>query len=296
MKKLYKNKSWLETQYLKNKKSTPKIAARCNCTAPTVRNWLKKFHIPVRSPCEAIWLVCSNHVNLIKRVKEFLEGELLGDGHLGHQSKRSSFYSHSSKSKRYLEWLSEELWRYGIEKVGKKRIYVRESWHTFPNRGNKLIYDVTFFYGSRSYVELKALWAKWYLENPIKNVKPAYIKIIPPDLELTPLVCRQWYIGDGSFSNEYRYITLNTQCFAKGDEVFHRNDIDLLVFKLRKLGFKITRQANNIHICTQSAKSFLDYIGPCPEAIKTVYGYKWGSFYKAHPELKKKLEEAWINE
>jgi len=92
-------------------------------------------------------------------------------------------------------------------------------------------------------------------------------KIVPRDIELTPLTCRQWYIGDGSLNNNASSITLATCGFLKNDVLF-------LSDKLNMMGFKNTIQpcSNCIHISKYSTKDFLNYIGKCPIDC---YQHKW---------------------
>jgi len=79
MKKPYMHKTWLENQYRSLEKSTPKIARECNCSQVTIRNWVHKLEILMRSNSEAQRLAQSNHVSLTSELLEFLNGLLLGD-------------------------------------------------------------------------------------------------------------------------------------------------------------------------------------------------------------------------
>ena len=93
---------------------------------------------------------------------------------------------------------------------------------------------------------------------------------MPRDIKLTPLVCRQWYIGDGCLKhpkNGRPYIELSTCGFSI-------SDVSWLVGELNKLGIKTTRcNSNNIiEISTHSTRAFLNYIGECPVEC---YKYKW---------------------
>ena len=45
----YKNKDWLENQYIKLKKSSEKIAKELNVAGTTIRRWLKNLSIPIRT-------------------------------------------------------------------------------------------------------------------------------------------------------------------------------------------------------------------------------------------------------
>jgi len=108
---------------------------------------------------------------------------------------------------------------------------------------------------------LLPIYKQWY---------PNGKKIVPKNIELTPLTCRQWYIGDGSLGYEKNgkaHITLYTIGFIV-------SDVEWLKKQLIKLGFKATRQPSNnsIGISVSSVKDFLEYIGDCPVEH---YQYKW---------------------
>lgn len=51
---LYKNKEWLEEQYITQKKSSSDIAKEIGCTGRTIIRWLRKYNIPVRSKIEGV--------------------------------------------------------------------------------------------------------------------------------------------------------------------------------------------------------------------------------------------------
>ncbi|GAI86654.1 unnamed protein product, partial [marine sediment metagenome] len=143
-------------------------------------------------------------------------------------------------------------------------------WVNFPSRR---VWAISHCYMSLFYIELKDLWRKWYrpATEEERKIQPwrKFIKIIPLDLELTPLTCLMWYIGDGCLgqSGRSRKITLSTQGFA-GQEV------NQLSSKMKGLGIKTTTcKDKTIYVWARSVSDFLDYIGPCP--VKC-YGYKWG--------------------
>jgi len=279
MKKLHMRKKWLEYQYWDLEKSTCRIAREFGCSQTAVYNWLTRFHIPTRNLSESQRLVKSNHIEISGRLTEFLNGLLLGDGHLDWH-KWSSAYYNASKHEVLLEWLSTQLLHFGIEQVGK--VWRQEKDTFFPN--GKKCHTISFFYNSRRYVELKNWQKKWYRpafrEERQKGRK--FIKVVPKDVHLTPLTCLMWYIGDGSFHEDFGYISFATQCFSD-------SEIDFLISLLEELGFKATKHSNrSICLSTKNTKNFLKYIGPCPKKIKTIYRYKWGIYGL----LKVKLKEA----
>jgi len=189
----------------------------------------------------------SNHCYLSKQAKEWIEGELLGDGHLGTKSYLSAWFEYSSKYEEYIHYVADTLAGFSIEQVGKIR----------PIAGVH-----AYRYTSRSYTELFDVWIGWYAFGR---------KEVPKDLKLTPTVCRQWYIEDGSLLKPGRVmpaIRLATCGFSLTDVLW-------LITELKHLGFLATYQQHNnsIYISAYSTKAFLDYIGECP--VKC-YEYKWG--------------------
>jgi hypothetical protein len=190
-------------------------------------------------------------VEFEKEAIEWINGELLGDGRLELITSGSVRFRYSSKYFEYIEYVKNMINSFGIN--GKKIYKYR--------RTNKS-YD--YKYASRSHKELLHLCNKWY---------PSGKKIVPKDIELTPLTCRQWYIGDGCLRCQGKrnpHIIIYTDGFSIPD-------IDLLLKKLTNLGFKVARQIHHhnkwiIYISSYSTKEFLNYIGECP--VKR-YEYKF---------------------
>jgi len=190
----------------------------------------------------------SNHCNLSTIALEWLNGELLGDGCLQAMSPYSSIIYYSSRFNEYINYISNILGSYGIKKGGIYKV-------------NEIKWKEGYKYNSHSYIELKPIYDKWY---------PKGKKIVPKDLKLTPLVCRQWYIGDGYLNKEKkgrRAIILATCGFPI-------EDVQCLNEKLKYMGFISTvRPSNNtIRISVHSVLDFLHYIGECPVEC---YAYKW---------------------
>ena len=247
--KQYKDKDWLKRQYLDEELSTTQIAQLCNCSDETIRYWLTKHNIPIRSWSKAGHLARGNYCDLSEKAKQWIDGELLGDGRLHSHSKWSALFSYGSKYLEYINYISDTLKSFGIKQAGKIRKYYYK----------KLSY---YYYNSLSYAELLIIRKRWYPDNKKK--------IIPRDLKLTPLLLRQEYIGDGSLVHRKKHrpsIVLSTCGFPI-------KNVEWLVDELGKKGFKATRRPSNniINISTYSTKDFLQYIGNCP--VKC-YQYKF---------------------
>jgi len=241
----YRNKEWLQYQYQNNKLSQEKIANICGVIRWTIRKWLNKFDIKQRSSGEGIHLARGNHCYLSLEAIEWINGEMLGDGHL-EKHRYSAFFSYGSKYLEYIKYVSDTLKSFGVKQSGN-----------IIKRTDKKLGNTSYRYNSLSYEELLTVANKWYPERK---------KIVPKDLNLSPSTCRQWYIGDGCLRKQ-KSIVLHTNGFKV-------SDVEWLVKQLSKLGFKVNRweSNNSIYIPAYLVKDFLHYIGECPVSC---YQYKF---------------------
>jgi len=253
--KQYKNKDWLERKYLKEKLSQTQISEICKTTRYSIRYWLSKYNIIQRSRGEGTHLIKANHCKLSQETINFINGELLGDGCLLSQSPYSARFEYTLKHLEYIEYISSILKSFGIEQSG-------EMYKKYDKKYNCYSYQ----YQSLSYVELLSVYKKWY---------PNDKKIVPKDIKLTPLTCRNWFLGDGYLGRTQKgspYIKLYTDGFSI-------RYVDFLLKKLTDLGFKVIKQLHknanfNLYISTYSTKAFLDFIGKCPVQC---YQYKFAT-------------------
>jgi len=248
--KKYYGRQWLNQKYIEEKLSITKIAKICKVGYTTIKYWLKKYDIPIRSEGEAVHLAKANHCNLNQKAREWINGELLGDGCLMSYSPYSTMFQYSSKYREYIQYVSDTLKSFEIEQAGK-----------IIKRQDKKCDCYFYQYASRCYVELLPIRKRWY---------PHGKKIIPRDIKLSPTTLRQHYIGDGSLGHlKYSrpYIRLSTDSFPIPD-------VEWLVKQLNRLGFNTKRQlsSNVIRISAHSTKEFLNYIGKCPVSC---YQYKF---------------------
>jgi len=255
----YQNKEWLYNKYYVEKLSQNDIARLCKVSHSTIQYWLKKCNIISRNLNEITHQRRMNHCNLSEEAIGWINGELLGDGCLTTTSKKdnlpsenlSALFRYSSKYEEYINYISDTLKSFGIEQAGKTIKYY-----------NKKQKNYCYKYNSRSYKELMYIYKQWY---------PKGKKIIPKNIRLTSLTCRQWYIGDGSLIQRKQrtikpYIILCTCGFLI-------EDVKWLIKELNNLGFKATKYSqNSIYISAYFIKKFLNYIKDCPV---NCYQYKW---------------------
>ena len=183
-----------------------------------------------------------NHCNLSFKAVEWIDGELLGDGCVYSRSTHSANFVYKSKHLEYIEYVSKTLSSFGILQTGKI---------------NKMRGVNAYAYTSLYYPELLPIRMHWYPEGK---------KVVPRDIKLTPLTCRQWYIGDGCLRK--------TGCIILATYGFLVEDVKFLVNQLQELGFLAIRQpsTNVIRIANCSTKDFLRYVGASPVEC---YKYKW---------------------
>ena len=253
---LYKNYDYLFNAYIIDKLSTTQISRKTGFYPATISGWLREFSIPVREKGEAISLVLSNHLNISSRLRSMIEGELLGDGCLVWKSNshRSAVYEHSSKYKEYLQWMSSEFSKEGMEQVGK----INSSTAPLGISGNDKYYT-SYRYRSRAYIELAEIRERFY---------PKGKKVVPDDLKLNIVSLRRWFLGDGCLSipkTANPFVIFSTDCFDN-------KSLSNLMDNLDELGFKNTHNSAGIRISSYSTIDFLKFIYPCPISC---YAYKW---------------------
>ena len=255
------SKRQLYDLYVNQKLSTCQIAKMFDVSDTTIRNKLRKYSIFTRSYSESGHLRQANHCSLTQKATEWLNGELLGDGSLHSCSKYSACFQYTSKYKEYIEYVSKTLDSFGVKQCGKIRKNIQTGCKGKTKQYKFKKSAIVYLYSSLFYEELLPIKQKWY---------PNDKKIVPKDIELTPLTIRQWMIGDGCLKHpkdSNPSIVLSTMGFTV-------EDVEFLVNKLNDLGFKCTRQPSNntIYISAYSTSDFLNYIGECP--VKC-YEYKW---------------------
>jgi len=255
-KKLYESYDWLYNQYIVEKSSSKEIAFITGSVKSTICCWLRKYKIPVRDRDEAQFLAKFNSCNLTKYIRDFIIGELLGDGTLTSHSRFTALYQHGNKHKEYIEWLIQKFAGYGIEAVGRP-IYSQQS-------GVATVYH----FATRTYPELKEVYDMFYVGGK---------KIVPIDLNITPIVLRQWYIGDGYLCKrtdrkENPTIIIATNSFSK-------EEVDNLISKLSDLSIEAWKRKSKgnfvIYIPYRGLVNFFGFIGSCSKEIENLYGYKW---------------------
>ncbi len=183
-----------------------------------------------------------------------LDGCMLGDGSIFFSDKKNKYpvYSHTSKHKEYLEWLSLEL----------KYLENRPVWESkrFDKRTQKTY--CAWWSKSRTSIELLEQKTRWYSSGNKK---------IPEDLILTPKTILVWYLDDGCLQIKPK--NGRQQFFSCND--FIEEDIDKLVnLFIDTTSIPVYKYDKRIYTPAKYIDSLLDFIGPPPVSC---FRYKWNS-------------------
>jgi len=137
-------------------------------------------------------------LTMTERQKQLLEGMLLGDAHLERQKGALSArlkVEHSVRQSAFVDWKFSE-WRQWVRTPPRERIRQNRLGTVSTNRE----------FTTLSHVEFEEFRLRFYRDGR---------KVVPSDLELTPVSMAVWFMDDGSRkSNQCRGLYLNTQSFS----------------------------------------------------------------------------------
>jgi hypothetical protein len=197
---------------------------------------------------------------------EIITGSLLGDATLTKivekKCKNSCFVvAHSEAQKGYVEWMHDEL------VPVSKDITMRLSKPTTICGRYTPGGVPTYHLETQRHSTLTEMERKWYKRDAtgeyaykVVNDKKYRIKVVPPDLVLTPLTVAIWFFDDGSIRTAERNAWLYTQAFSWEEVAF-------LVESLKKLGisdcFVDTKKSTPVvHVACDSFLDFIDMVKP----------------------------------
>lgn len=114
----YRDKNWLEEQYLEKERSCESLAIECGCSRQTIFHWLRRFKVPTRTQKESVSSTLKERLTLeewanmslevdeeIKRLADILDlpSEL--------EAERNRLAAHGKARKAELNKLKEQMER-----------------------------------------------------------------------------------------------------------------------------------------------------------------------------------------
>jgi hypothetical protein len=257
-------REFLERKYLQEKLSASQIAHTVGCCKWTVREYLRRHNIARRLNSYALHLRYAKSFQLTDEVKNYVDGLVLGDGHIFQKNKWSARYDQGF-SARFRGWafrILQDFHKFGIEgsfleTVTKDTIIKKTGQHL---KSFLCIMLYTKFYETFTFFR-----KRWYVNG---------IKVIPRDIELTPQLLANFHMGDGEHD-------LATGRVAFSVNSFCAHDVKFLVKKLQDtLGVEAKVYPNRgqdnqprIKLSRKDSEIFLSYT----KLFKvSCFNYKWG--------------------
>lgn len=273
---LLNNVSEMHRLYVKEKKSTieiSKLAGAKSCNS--VRQSLIRNMMEVRNYREAQihsredeGFICSRTV---------IDGGMLGDAGLKIYNKDSDVcapcYYRRNKYRAHVLWVANQVVSNFVEDHILLERYQRD--------GKELVYH---YFSTQTHDSLKPFFVRWYpKDNPYDSCKH-YTKIIPEDVDISPLSLLHCFLDDGT-TYRRRIESPTKQVYAQLClQGFTRDNLEMFCQKVKReyghsLNIKTrpcyTGYGYLLEISQGSYQAFLDIIGPCPEELVSCFGYKW---------------------
>lgn len=241
-------------KYLNTLETAKDIAKEFNLSSTTIWKILKRNNIPPTKKSK-------RHTTLTTKDLDIINGLLISDGSLHRKGRtnpnRQAHFSLSSKHSEFVNWTAENL---SLE-LGT----ILEVTQTFKF-GTFTRYD----YISKTDSSLTELDKIWYPENN------DFKKVIPDNLEITPLMLKLWFVGDGC--SLYNKIKTEIQVISLSTDGFNLEYIESICAKLNQLNlfFKVCKTKNNKYNLMMHRQDdcqyFLNYIG---QSYWRCFDYKW---------------------
>lgn len=250
--------SVIEKLYFQERLSTGAIADRYGASRTAVWRKLTRHGFVLRSLSDAK-AIAANHVSLTRKLLEFINGLLLGDGCLVSNG-RSAAYKHYDKHQAYIRWLIKQLLCFGIE--------TRAGCQKREGKGD---FGQAYYLETLNYRELHLLRIKWY---------PHGKKKIPSDISLAPSTLRNWYVGDGSFRSGRNGTRHGERVHICKHVALDNEGTILVAARLRAIGIEVTIHADGLYIRSCSRKRFFSYILRGHPNVPSCYVYKFPHGYR----------------
>lgn len=221
--------------------SANKLSKKYNKNISSIMYLLRKNNVIIRSISENV----NKHFNSLNKNREFLKlsielneffiGLLCGDGclRMNYQAKYPN-YIHTDKNKEYIDWLINILESQGI-KCSKVWINKISGCYTFQTERLK------------AFEKLYKIFYNNTTKKQIYNIK------------LTPLILKNWYIGDGHAKKSIDSKNLSTVITSK----FYCKNIEKQLKNIFGEECKYHHSSKYYYIPVKYRNNFLDYIGEC---------------------------------
>jgi len=270
------NKEWLIQKYITEKLSTIEIMKLVGAkTANSVRQSLIRYDIDVRNVSDG--LTCDREEDGFVMNIPVIEGSLLGDAGLQIWNRKSDisnpYFYKKNIGRDHIKYVYNHIFNKNIIKIKKNISVPDKKW------GYKKDFYINYSIRSLSHEELKPLYQKWYPEW--NNYK----KIIPEDVDISPVSLLNWFMDDGTSYQRRKNSSTKQILITLCTDSFPIENQQMIVEKINKEYGKICKvfpynykykgtycRSHRIRIYQSQISLFYDIIGPCPVPSME---YKW---------------------
>lgn len=243
-------------QYIEGK-SLSALSKEYNYNIGTIRGFLMTNNVTIRDVKESVKPFHKQNILVFDDfLKENLIGWILGDGGLRiFKNSINPIFNYTDKHKDYIDYVSNILTTYNIK-------------HSISFNKNNKCYQLQ----SETRPEFLEYYNMFY--GYIGLNKNGQKRKILPNIIITPIILRNWFIGDGSSvkiskSNNHRG---SISCKYRNEFILEQLN-KLFDNKIKCYEYKSNnRICYQYHIPNKSFIKFLNYIGECPV---NSYKYKW---------------------
>lgn len=258
-------KKFLEKKYLSEELSLKQISEIVGCDKKTVLNYFKKFKINTRPSIYAQHLRLKRNFIITKEVKNYIDGLLLSDGYIAKKSKWSARFDQGFSFK-FMNWakkIKKDFLNYGIE---SNIIKAKTKGNIIKKTGQYLKPIQYVYLFTKFYEEFLIFKKRWY---------PNGKKQIPKNLEFSPQMMANWYMGDGYYDSNKGRSAFSVHCYDN-DEVKFLSDNLNRILNIQPKIYPHRNQDNQLilKLSRKDSKIFLNYIKPYK--VKC-FDYKWGN-------------------
>jgi hypothetical protein len=231
-------------------KSGNKLSQEYNKNISSIMYLLRKNNIPIRSIGDNVISSKYNKQNIIftNQFVEILTGLLMGDGSLRiHKKGRNPYYTHTDKNLEAIQHFKQIFETQGIK--------VSNIW---INKVSKC-----YFFQTEALKEFNNLYTLFYPINTKKRL---------PNINITPLILKYWYIGDGSVKKQNGTLNNSGQISNKWGNNFILNQLKSLFSNSCNYYKEEKRNCGSFYIPHKGLNKMLKYMEECPIEC---YKYKW---------------------
>lgn len=244
---------YILSEYI-NGKSLFELSKELRYNISTIRSFIKNNGIEIRNVKQS---VAKFQKQVTLNIDEFLEenlvGWILGDGGLripkfGINPK----FHYTDKKKDHIDYICSILDKYNIH------------YNVSFSKTNKC-----YYINSEARPEFHKYYNLFYGYEGLDEHGRKY-KILP-NVDLTPIKLRNWYIGDGSSSNQGKKGNHRGFIGCKFENPYITNQFRKLFGEDFKL-YHLNNNTYQYYFTNNGLKKLLEYIGNCPVES---YKYKW---------------------